>query len=1401
MFNHPGAAIKFSKRFLFLLLSLWLFDYGLVNAQNITINEVMGSNSSVIADEDGDFPDWIELFNPAFHSINLSGYALSDEAWNPYKWTFPDTVIEAQSFIIIFASGKDRTVPGHELHTNFRINKSLDIVMLTDSFGTVLDNVLIEDLPTDISYGQYPDGSGEWFYYSEPTPGFSNGNEFYSEILQKPVFSHNGGYYDYEFNLGIFSADPEAIIIYTLDGSEPDINNIDGTTYIYKKTYPQNPGSPFGDTLVGSFITYFYNDDVLISDISHLPDSITQIGTAFYENPVYFPESPVEKGIIVRTAAFKEGAMQSEINSATFFVGQNNETDLPVISISISEDNLFDYYDGIYVPGVEFDQWRLSNPFLPAQGNRPANYHRRGEEWEFPAHLEIFETSGTRPDHAQNVGLRIHGGFTRAYPCKSLRIYFRSRYGQSELNYPIFRDTTYNNYKRLILRNSGNDWRSTMMRDGLMHSIVKHLNIETSEYRPAILFINGEYWGIHNIRERYDKHYLNRVFGVNPENIDFLYDNQNVKYGDNENYQNLLSFIGNNDLEIHENYDYVQTRMDIENFIDYQISNIFFNNTDWPRTNIDYWRLRTQYDSLSEYGHDGRWRWMLYDTDFGFGLFDGSYLHNTLEYASQWSGFSWQNPLWSTFLLRNLFLNQNFVNKFVTRFADLLNSSFRSQHVIALIEELSAKIEPEMESHIHRWSYPSDMNEWHDNLDVLQEFAQNRPYHQLEHIKEKFENINQEFTITLDVSDNSHGYIRINTIEIHENTPGIPQDTYPWQGIYFMEVPIEIHAIPKPGYQFVEWRGDTVGISAGKALLSNLFFEADVMLKAVFEPEEKREVLHYWHFNNLSEGIHDHIPADESFYIQKAVLSYPGTQNAYMDRVSDGTQINATENTQAGYALRVRNPAKEHILLFESSTKGFENIKFSFANKRTTNGAQVIAVYYSVDPTENLIHKKTIFPSDKYKKVSVDLSHIEQVNDNEHFKIKLFFSGSNANNEDGNNRFDNIMICGTPLPGTNMPPVVTDHIKLIELIENSSEYTVDLNDFFEDPDNDSLTYSVEKTNELSLELQQSENILEIIPLQRGGSKIIIFADDGHNPIVKSEFRVLVYPGAYELEQNPDFIFDYWSSDNQEHHYPENMLFLQSDKEDPDLNYELLFAYYIPEQEYEGIDTITIGFPYNNSQNTRINGLEDKGVSFVNTGTNRDLGGLVLALNTQGMQNAFVSWVNETLFMHQRYYGMRLLYRTGIDEEFIPMIIEGQPADYIPQIHGQYKEFISIQLPENLLEQEYVQLLWRYFPLSSSGERRTEIRIDNINITRYPLSVPEIIIDTKISIYPNPVKDQLFVETNLPVSMTIYNSTGKQIFVTNETKIDFSQLPPGVYCLVLNFHNYQIIKTKTIIKTN
>jgi len=493
-------------------------------------------------------------------------------------------------------------------------------------------------------------------------------------------------------------------------------------------------------------------------------------------------------------------------SSTSSYLFPPGESTLTTISLSTDPSNFFDWNTGIYVlgPNAESD--------MPNFG---ANFW---EDWERPVHIELFEKDGSLGMEA-DAGVKIFGAWSRANPQRSLAFFARKSYGTDRFKYQLFPELSIPEYKNFILRNSGNDWNNTMFRDALMCSLLDQTNLDRMAYRPASVYLNGEYWGLLNIREKINEYFLAAHHGVDPYQIDLLDTWNTPIHGDAEHYDNMLNFLYSNSPAVKANYDKVKTLMNVENFAEYQIAQIYFNNTDWPGNNVKFWRPRTP---------EGRWRWIVFDTDFGFGIWDDDiyrYNYNTLAFALATDGPDWPNPPWATYLLRRLLENQDFKFDFINRCADRLNTVYGYQHVLQRINEMSSQIAGEMPYHLARWNqWGENINTWNSNVETMRIFANQRVTYMRTFINQQFGNPGYT-RLTLQISASQSGSIKLNTLIL---------SSFPWEGAYFKKIPVRLTARPNPGYRFVSWEGPVDDRSG----LSTTITLSDVTtVKAVFEAD------------------------------------------------------------------------------------------------------------------------------------------------------------------------------------------------------------------------------------------------------------------------------------------------------------------------------------------------------------------------------------------------------------------------------------------------------------------------------------------------------------------------------------------------------------------------------------
>ena len=611
--------------------------------------------------------------------------------------------------------------------------------------------------------------------------------------MSNPIFSKKGGFYDNSFTLTISHVDPLVKLYYTEDGSIPDEQNLSAKNYFYKNQYAEMPGQSNGPLLTGTIKSTVYQAPISVKSKKNTPSNTSLKSSTWHFVPPYFPQYDVPKATVIRAVATKSGFLSSEIVTETYFLdkNQNLSSEFDLISLNVQEDHLFSFENGIYNAGKLFEEYRLKNPSAISEFCTPGNFSNEGDLYEKPVNFELFRADSQSVN--QNITFKIHGACSRSIPYKSIRLYGKSDFEK----FPFFKQNPELIQDNFILRNSGDDYTGTLFRDVFSHELMGHFNFGSQKTQPSVVYLNGEYWGIHDIRERLDKYYLNRRYGVNLENIDLrkvIWNGPDeIEYGDDIHYNEMINFLNNNNLSINQNYEKAITYLDPESLIDYQIAEIFIGNIDWPQNNVRLWRNKTpNYAPFAPAGLDGRWRYLFYDADKSLGMIVNAQL-DALEIALQKE----ENSIFRAFIK-----NENFRNRFILRFLDQLNTTFEKTNSLKVFTQLMKKYSPEVENHIKRWKTISSFAQWENNCKVVENYLNERPESTLRFLKNSFGQF-QERTLTVTSMDQEMGYIRVNSININADQPGVLlKSDGSWQGKYFKELPFNIVAKPLPGIVF-----------------------------------------------------------------------------------------------------------------------------------------------------------------------------------------------------------------------------------------------------------------------------------------------------------------------------------------------------------------------------------------------------------------------------------------------------------------------------------------------------------------------------------------------------------------------------------------------------------------------
>lgn len=477
----------------------------------------------------------------------------------------------------------------------------------------------------------------------------------------------------------------------------------------------------------------------------------------------------VDSSMTIRCAAFDAGKLPGEEMVRTYVLGEKHS--LPVVFLTTDPNSLFDPDSGIYMEG------NFAQSKAPHYG---ANYWL---DKEIPVTVEFMEPGVNTPAFVKRAGLKIFGNYSRQNDKKSVAITFREKYGDKRLRYSLFPEfPELNKFKVFILRNNGSNFGNDYIRDRLASSISEGLGVDYQRGRFAVVYYNGEYYGVHSIRERSTEYYFETHYGLNPDDIDLLKADNSVSAGSAVDYVALMDWLESNSLESEENYAYVASQIDVDNFINYMQTEMFANNRDWPGNNLKKWRSNNPKTP---------WKWFLYDMDFGMGNGYSEYTNNIFEFAAAEDGESWPNGPEYTLLFRRLLENSGFRAAFVNRMAVLLQMNFSSERVLARIERMMNEIESEIPRDQKRWSLSASRMD--NQLDDIKSFAQERPGVVYDELREYFE-LGSPIALSLSVS--GPGIINVHGLKI---------DSYPLEVNFFEGLSVMLEAVPTNGGVWAGW--------------------------------------------------------------------------------------------------------------------------------------------------------------------------------------------------------------------------------------------------------------------------------------------------------------------------------------------------------------------------------------------------------------------------------------------------------------------------------------------------------------------------------------------------------------------------------------------------------------------
>lgn len=475
---------------------------------------------------------------------------------------------------------------------------------------------------------------------------------------------------------------------------------------------------------------------------------------------------------IVKARAFHNDFLPSNAAVATYLVNEHAST-LPVVSISTTPDYLWDNTIGIYTDGTNG---------IP--GNCNGNNMNWNQDWSRHATFEYFDEQGKRAVD-QHVDIRIGGACSRNFPQKSFVIQPKKKYGDNDIDYAFFPSKkNVDEFGELFLRNAGNDFNNLMFRDAFFQQLASSkMDVDFMAYQPTVFYLNGEYWGIQNLREKIDGDFIESNYNIDKDDVDLLETWENAIEGDNSawvNYRTTLAGLNPNDPAT---FDFIDANIDVQEYINYLVTEIFVGNTDWPGNNVKFWRERSA---------NGKFRWILWDTDFGFGLYGTPPDHPTLNFATETNGPGWPNPPWSTLHIRLVLQNPEFRNRFIATLATAVGTTFKPDNVNALLDQFADRIADEVPYHKQRWG--GNEGDWLFQLQFMKDFGQARYNYMKGHVGSFF-GLGAPLSFSVQAQPADAARFLVN---------GVTTSSFTGQP-YYTTVPFAVEPKPNAGFRFTGW--------------------------------------------------------------------------------------------------------------------------------------------------------------------------------------------------------------------------------------------------------------------------------------------------------------------------------------------------------------------------------------------------------------------------------------------------------------------------------------------------------------------------------------------------------------------------------------------------------------------
>lgn len=735
----------------------------------LVINELLIRQSNVYLSYYGNFDPMIEILNTGGSNLNIGTFYLSDDPLNLQKWQFPNMPFAGNGRGLVYLSGRNMTVP--QWHTNFKLNQT-ETLYLSNSLG-VVDSILPFTHHLNVSYSRFPDASNT-FQFTTSTMGWPNVSGV-TAIPNPPL------------NITPMGVVPP--------GTTINFANIDQSTRFTSDGYEVTQTSPI---LVGGItLPDPYSFDNRFSAVPANPGlqfPLFDYSESRANNRGYAPPfGLVHKINVVRVKPFTSNNLPTEERVYTYFP-ETPVYNLPIISIVTDNEGFFEDEEGIYVWGDTTDI---------------GNYNQTGADFERICTLQFFDVNGSFIKE-KKMGGRIHGNGSRHSPQKSLRFYNRSSIDNADFILPNGVKTD------VILLRSGGHRPDCIGRDYLGCKLVEEMEMDHADPYLHAVYINGEFWGLYDLRARIDADFIGERYDLEEDFVGMIDQSYELSEGylmNPNEYEQLTEFAVDNPMTA-DNFNYLAERIDVPLFTDMFCTQVYIGNHDFPINNVGAWKFNT-------WGASSKWKHYIFDLDGTFGGSCDSEDENdeTLDYYLNTNTLSMVR---STRLLRNFLENSEYENYFINHMADLLNSQFKPGVAGPKFNTYRNRISNIKPYHLDRYRYPSnlptlaerivtdpDITAWEDHLNGYDNYFQVRPRYVRDEFLDIF-NLNDSIKFVVNVNDEVMGKVQLNSLYISNLLIGANTlNVYPWTGIYFSNVPVELTAASKYGFKFDSWSMST----------------------------------------------------------------------------------------------------------------------------------------------------------------------------------------------------------------------------------------------------------------------------------------------------------------------------------------------------------------------------------------------------------------------------------------------------------------------------------------------------------------------------------------------------------------------------------------------------------------